>query len=163
MATMRSTSVVLSSGEKKEKREWKTKANKIKSKRSLTGAGIYKTKYCSSWESDCPVKDVKGYIYKYLCRRTLSCEHQGLAGIKLHCSRDSHKSYLKSWKKQSILSFQSSSSMNTHDKNVAKAEAKVVNFPVQYNLPLAAADNLGPLFKDIFSDIVRSSYACERT
>ena len=54
--------------------------------------------------------------------------------------------------------------MNTHDKNVAKAEAKVVNFLVQYNLPLAAADNLGPLFKDIFPDSkILSSYACERT
>ena len=93
-----------------------------------------------------------------------SCEHQGLADIKLHCSRDSHKSNLKSWKIQSTLSFKSSSSMNTHDKNVTKAEVKIVNFLVQHNLPLATADHLCPLFKDIFPDSkIISSYTCGRT
>ena len=102
------TSVVLSSGQDtdKDNDNAKRKSNKIKNKRSLTGAGTYKTKYCSSWESNYPVKAVKGDIYKYLCvpcRKTLFCEHQGLADAKLHCSLNSHKSVLKSWKKQSMI------------------------------------------------------------
>ena len=54
--------------------------------------------------------------------------------------------------------------MNTHDKNVTKAEVKIVNFLVQHNLPLATADHLCPLFKDIFPDSkIISSYTCGRT
>ena len=53
--------------ENKENDNGKRKANKIKNKRSLPGAVTYKTKYCSSWEPDCPVKAVKDDIYKYHC------------------------------------------------------------------------------------------------
>lgn len=136
MATKR-TSVVLNRERDigKENDDRKRKTNKIKNKRNLIGAGTYKTKYCSSWESDYPDKAVKGDIYKYFCvswRKTLSCEHHGLADVKLHCGRDS----------QIIL--------NTHDKNNAKAEAKVVNFLVQHNLPLAVADYLGSYLRTYF-------------
>ena len=63
MATKR-TSVVFSSGEDTGKKNdnGKRKANKIKNKRSLTGAGKCKTKYCSSLESGYPVKVVKSDI-----------------------------------------------------------------------------------------------------
>ena len=54
--------------------------------------------------------------------------------------------------------------MNSHDKNVAKAEVKTVNFLVQHSLPLGTVDHLGPLFKYIFPDSkIVSSYACGRT
>ena len=92
------TSVVLSRGESTDKDNYngKRKANKRKNKKSLNGAGTYKTKYYSSWDSDYPVKTVKDDIYKCVpCIKTLSCEHQGLADVKLHCSRDSHKLNLK--------------------------------------------------------------------
>ena len=75
MAT-KCTSVLLSSGEDTDKDNdtGKKKANRIKNKRYLTGVGTYKTKHCSSYESDYPVKAFKGDIYKYLCvpcRKTL--------------------------------------------------------------------------------------------
>lgn len=148
MATKR-TSVVLNRERDigKENDDRKRKTNKIKNKRNLIGAGTYKTKYCSSWESDYPDKAVKGDIYKYFCvswRKTLSCQHHGLADVKLHCGRDS----------QIIL--------NTHDKNNAKAEAKVVNFLVQHNLPLAVADYLGSYLRTYFLTVKVSSYVYGR-
>lgn len=65
--------------ENKENDNGKRKANKIKNKRSLPGAVTYKTKYCSSWEPDCPVKAVKDDI----C--ALQTLHQGPADVKLSC------------------------------------------------------------------------------
>lgn len=62
------------------------------------------------------------------CRKTLSCDRQDISGVKLHCSRDSGKFDLYSRKQQRMLKFQSSPSMNEHDKNIAKAEVKIVNF-----------------------------------
>ena len=47
---------------------------------------------------------------------------------------------------------------------VTKAELKVTNFLLQHNLPIATADHLGPLFKEIFPDnSIASSYLCGRT
>jgi hypothetical protein len=39
----------------------------------------------------------------------------------------------------------------------------VANFIVHHNLPLATADHLGPLFKDIFPDSqIAKAYACKK-
>jgi len=47
---------------------------------------------------------------------------------------------------------------------VTRAEVKVTNFLVQHNLPLAVADHLGPLFRDIFPDSkITKSYGTART
>ena len=46
--------------------------------------------------------------------------------------------------------------MNTHDKNVAKVEDKVLNSLFENNLPLVTADHLGPLFKDFDISILCS-------
>ena len=49
MATKRTSVVLNSEGDiGKENDDRKRKTNKIKNKRSLIGAGTYKTKYCSS-------------------------------------------------------------------------------------------------------------------
>ena len=43
-------------------------------------------------------------------------------------------------------------------------EVMVTNFLVQHNLPIATADHLEPLFKEIFPDsAIASSYSCART
>ena len=71
-------------------------------------------------------------IFVCLAERLFLVNTKAFADVKLHCVRDSQ-----------II-------MNTHDKNNAKAEAKVVNFLVQHNLPLAAADHLGSYLRTYF-------------
>ena len=68
-------------------------------------------------------------------------------------------------KKNNISQF-FSKSMDSISKKVIKAEVMVKNFFVQHNLPLATADHLGPLFKDIFTDSkIAESYmsGCTKT
>ena len=48
--------------------------------------------------------------------------------------------------------------------DVIKAEVMVTNFLVQHNLPIATANHLGPLFKEIFPDSkIAAEYASGRT
>ena len=47
---------------------------------------------------------------------------------------------------------------------VRKAEVKMTGFIAEHNIPLAVADHLGPLFKDIFPDSkIAKNYACGKT
>ena len=50
------------------------------------------------------------------------------------------------------------------EKKVVNAEVKTTNFLVQHNLPLATADNLSSLFKEVFPDrSTTKNYASRRT
>jgi hypothetical protein len=79
-------------------------------------------------------------------------------------------------KNQSTLSFKPQQSdqvkiatqfkICSHRNNpqATKAALKVTNFLVHHNIPLAAADHIGPLLKDIFPDSeIAKSYASART
>ena len=57
-----------------------------------------------------------------------------------------------------------SNKQTTLSQKVIKAEVITTNFLVQHNLPIATADHLGPLFKEIFPDSkIAASYSCGRT
>ena len=50
------------------------------------------------------------------------------------------------------------------DVAARKAEVKITGFLAEHNLPIAVADHIGPLLKDIFPDSkIASAYACGRT
>jgi hypothetical protein len=56
------------------------------------------------------------------------------------------------------------SSDSNFENKVLNAEVMVTNFIIQYNLPIATADHLAPLFKTIFPDSkIASSYSCAKT
>lgn len=47
---------------------------------------------------------------------------------------------------------------------IARAEVKMANLLVQHNIPIAVADHLGPMMKDIFPDSsIAQGYASART
>ena len=130
-----------------------------------TGAARYKVVFKSEWE-DFPIRAVTGDKHKFHCipcGKNVSCHHQRLGDVKVHCERDMHKKNLGQLKKQKTLRF-ASNEVTTHSKKVTNAEVKVTNFLIQHNLPIATADHLGPLFKEIFPDSsIASSYSCGRT
>ena len=65
-------------------------------------------------------------------------------------AKELHQANVKAAKLQSTLSFQPVSSALT--KKVIHAEVKVATLLVHCNIPLALADELTPLFRDVFSD-----------
>ena len=87
--------------------------------------------------------------------------------MKAHCDRETHKKNLELLKKQKTLCFAPNKEITFSKKAevmVTKAEVMVTNFLIQHNLPIATADHLGPLFKEIFPDSsIASSYSCGRT
>lgn len=79
-----------------------------KNPKKFGGSFSYKVKFKAEWKQLYPVKEVARDEYKFYCLpcgKTLTCHHQGLGDIKKHCTNDSHKTALKSWKKQKTLSF----------------------------------------------------------
>ena len=76
---------------------------------------------------------------------------QGLEDVWVHSSRSAHKTNVKSWNKQTTLSFSKNQDLSFQNK-VTRSEVIVSNFIVQHNLTLATADHNGPLSKIIFPD-----------
>ena len=112
-----------------------------------------------------PIQAVKSNIHKFNCLpcgKNLKCHHQGLKDVEDHCKTETRLKNYSSWKKQPLLSFFNTD--NNFEKKVLNAEVKVTNFIVQHNLPIATADHLGHLFKNIFPDSkIASSYSCAKT
>ena len=135
------------------------------SKKKHTGSAKYKVAFKSKWKALHPIQAVKSDIYKFNCLpcgKNLKCDHQGLKDVEDHCETETHLKNYSTWKKQPLLSFFKTD--NNFEKKVLNAEVMVTNFIVQHNLPIATADHLGHLFKNIFPDSkIASSYSCAKT
>ena len=148
----------------------------------MKGAAVYRTKFKKAWTQTYPfIKEVPGDAYSFLCtisQRQVSCKHQGRHDVERHIGKDLHKSNVKGAKSQISLPFQPLSSAlsekvryETYNTAIIvqifiyckllytfclfqtiRAEVKVATMLVQHNIPLALADELTPLFRDIFSD-----------
>ena len=128
----------------------------------LSGAATYKSIFKNSWTDIYPIKAVEGNPYQFFCipcARKLSCHHQGLADVRNHCGREKHNQSLKNQPRVT-----STFSSSGESQAAIKAEVLVTNLLVQHNLPIATADHLGPLFREIFPDSrIAKSYKCART
>ncbi len=135
-----------------------------KNSKKFAGSFTYKVKFKAEWKQLYPVKEVGRDEYKFYCfpcGKTLTCHHQGLGDIKKHCT---NKTAFESWKKQKTLSFNTANTQDSFQNKVTRVEVIVSNFLVQHNLPLATADHLGPLFRNIFPDSkIASAYSSART
>ena len=148
------------------------------------GASTYKSKFNREWVKKWPfVKEVKGDPHKFLCctcNRQVSCSHMGVSDVVRHVDSKMHQNNAKSAQFQSTLNFAGQSSSSTTAEKVSlsiisysynyntfqtiRAEVKVSTVLVQHNIPLAFADTLSPLFKDIFPDSdIAKGYASKQT
>ena len=125
----------------------------------------YKVPLKSEQKVNSPIKEVYNDKYKFHClpcAKNLSCYHQGLGDVRVHCSGSAHKTHVKSWNKETTLSFSNNQDLSFQNK-VTRAQVMVSNFLVQRNSPLVTADQLQPLFKIIFPDgKIASSYSSAR-
>lgn len=122
----------------------------------------------NSWKENFPVEAVAGDKYKFRCipcKKVLSCSHQGVTDVKVHCGSELHKVSLKSLKNiRTLQNYFDNVTETSHEKKVRKAEVMITNFLIQHNLPLATADHLGPLFREVFPDSkIANSYRSART
>ena len=85
------------------------------------------------------------------CGKNLSCYQQGLEDVRVHYSRSAHKTNVKSWNKQTTLSFSNNQDLSFQNK-VTRSKVMVSNFILHHNLTLAIAAHIGPLSKIIFPD-----------
>ena len=124
-------------------------------KHGKMGAFRYRTKFNNGWAAEYPIKSVANDICKFYCiscHKALFCDHQGKKDITDHCASPSHKECVKSSKNQATLDMfcTCNTAQTSLEKKVVNAEVKITNFLVQHNLPLATADHLSSLFKEVF-------------
>ena len=133
------------------------------------GASRYRTKFNNAWTAEYPIKSVPNDIYKFYCvpyHKALSYDHQGKKDVTDHCASPFHKECVKSRKNQATLDMfcARSTAQTSLEKKVVNAEVKITDFQVQHNLPLATANHLSSLFKEVFPDSNSAkNYASRRT
>lgn len=85
--------------------------------------------------------------------------------VKLHTNRQKHKDNLKSEQQhKDILTFFTNSESNSDRLSVIRTECLFTGFLLEHNLPFAAADHAGLLFRKMFPKCVEAkNYRCART
>ena len=92
-------------------------------------------------------------VYCLLCQKVVDVSHQGKTACKLASQR-----------KQPTISSIFHPRTEALETQIRRAEVKMVGFLAEHNLPLAVADHIGPLVKDIFPDSkIAKGYQCSRT
>ena len=134
--------------------------------RKWSGAATYKSKFQKVWQQKWPFAiPVKGDPHCFcctVCAKTVSCGHQGETDVARHVESIQHQRNTKAVKATQKLNFKHTTHL-LRDK-VTTAEVKVANLLAQHNVPLAVADHLNPLVRDIFSDSeTAQDYASART
>ena len=103
-------------------------------------------------------------VYCLLCCKSVSIEHQGRADLTRHMNGGSHKKMQNAKQGQSSIDSIFLKKSDPLELQVRKAEVKMTGFIAEHNIPLAVADHLGRLFKDIFPDSkIAKNYACGKT
>ena len=125
-----------------------------------------KCKYKNDWEKkwsfiSCVSHDSYG-VRCNMCTSTFSCAYQGQKDISRHVLTENHKRNMAARSTQSKLPFLAASDILV-DK-VTCAEVRVAAMLVRNNIPLSLANELTPLFQDIFSDSdIAARYSSRRT
>ena len=84
------------------------------------------------------LRNTDSEVFCLIYSKTINISHQGRTDLVRHCT--------------------------PLDVTARKAEVKITGFLAEHNLPVAVADHIGPLLKDIFPDSkIASAYACDRT
>ena len=121
-------------------------AKKLKSSQKVhIGAAKYKCTFNSEWCKTYPIKAVRNDKHSFFgipCGKSLSCSHQGIKDVKVHCAGQLHKKHVQSSKSnKSVLDLFVTSTADT----VTRAEVMATNFLIQHNLPITTSGHLGHL------------------
>ena len=135
--------------------------------RKLAGVAKYPSKFTPDWTKQWPCIQPTSQKYKFrctICQCLLSCQHQAEKDVRRHLESVKHRDNAKpAEKQQSLSTFFKPKGHPIHEK-VTRAEVKVTTVLAHHNIPIAVADHISPLFRDIFpdSEIAKAS-SCART
>lgn len=135
--------------------------------RKLEGAAKYHTKFNPEWSKKWPCIQQASVRYKFkctICECLVNCNHQGEKDVRHHLDSQKHCSNVKALEnQQSVTTFFKSAADPIHEK-VTRAEVKISTVLAHHNIPIAVADHLSPMFKNIFPDSqIAKMYSCART
>ena len=135
--------------------------------RKFEGAAKYNTRFNPEWSKIWPCIQRASVPYKFkctLCKCLVSCKNQGEKDVRRHLESQKHCSNAKAVEnQQSVTTFFKSSSDPIQEK-VTRAEVKISTVLAHHNIPIAVADHLSPMFKNIFPDSqIAKMYLCART
>lgn len=131
---------------------------KAKKRKACVSNQKYRTEYTDKWPVIVKSRRGENYVYCCVCRVDFSIKHSGMYDISRHVECQRHKSLSSS--SQDIKSFFT----KQNDDGPIRAEVLFTSFLIEHNIPLAAADHAGPLFKRMFPDSkIASQYGCART
>ncbi|XP_030853616.1 uncharacterized protein LOC105439660 [Strongylocentrotus purpuratus] len=122
----------------------------------------YKDDYHLEWP--CVGKSTKGEYYAFctVCGADISIKSGGRNDVFRHITSDKHKQTAKA--RGNTKGIQSFFRSAAGDDSATKAEALFTGFLVEHNLPVAASDHAGPIFKKMFPDSnIATKYGSART
>ncbi len=132
------------------------------------GGKQWKQKFKSDYTRDFPCIKVsrKGNFHAYcsVCNCDFSIQHGGRDDIKRHIDTRKHTQNANSAAHSQPLTSFFNVAGSDEELKTTKAEVYFTGFLVEHNLPLAAADHAGPLFRKMFPDSkIAAKYQCGRT
>ena len=94
--------------EREEILKFSSPAKKLKSsQKTHVGAAKYQSTFNSEWYKTYPIKTVKNDKHTFFCipcAKSLSCSHQGIKDVKVHCTRQIHRKNVQTSKSNTTLS-----------------------------------------------------------
>ena len=119
--------------------------------RKIEGAAKYPTRFNAEWSKRWPcIQRAANYKFRCtLCQCFVSCKHQGEKDVRRRIEGKQHIENASALQnQQSIGAYFQPVTHPLHTK-VTRAEVKVSTLLAHHNVPIAVADHLSPLFKDI--------------
>lgn len=140
--------------------------------RAKSGAATYLSSFRAEWSKEWPFitkGSTKHHYWCSICRVECSCAHQGRTDLERHVSSEAHVKKASDLRTNTkINSFFSSvpsvANMSALEAKVRRAEVKMTATMVKHNVPLAFAEHLSPLLKEMFPDSeISKGYASGKT
>ena len=136
--------------------------------RKLDGAAKYPTKFNPDWSRRWPcIQRQHASNYKFrctICQCSVTCQHQGEKDVRRHLEGKKHRDNVQALENQPAISALLRPTTHPIHQKVSRAEVKVSTVLAHHNVPIAVADHLSPLFRDIFPDSdIAKAYSCART
>ena len=130
---------------------------------------VYKSSFKAEWMNDYPITRANGNKHAFYCvpcKKTISCCHQGLAGVQRNVQSGSHISLARALHDNRKVSnmFAPANAESTLQEATTKAEVLHMNVIVQHNVPFLSSDHMTRLYPKMFPDSQSAkSFACGRT
>lgn len=124
----------------------------------------FRPEYTSTWASIVRSKLSDGHARCTTCETDFTIKSGGASDIERHVKTKKHQEADKLRSKNNTVTSYFASTSNPLDEKVMNAEMLWNKFLVEHNLPIAASDHAGPLFKAMFPDSeVAKRFSCGRS